>query len=570
MGDRRILSRILALAIVLLGPAASVSGVAHAASSGTSTQPALARAPFTDPSPSIVRLTAPVQMTHDNPAPARGYGAPSSMLAAPADPRVIVAASADLRARVCRLLRSSDAGQTWHIVPTRPAPQAFPYCTTSNAGVAQATIAWGSRGTLYYALAGYGDGEGGAKGHVSILLSRSTDLGDTWTTTVVDNNRQTKDVPATDAGVTGLAVDTSGARDVVYVGFVQNYPTAPKDSPLKAGAVEVAASTDGGASFGRPVNVNTFSHVTQTIRGHSYPVIMMNFFGGPFMTAHQGIVELVAGAMTPPDNSPPDSNTNYSALPQLVARSADQGRTWSVRGLGPPTYTAGGGGTGAETGIGWTPKGGSQGTFVATYALTPESSGSSGWQVLVVQRSTDGGLTWTDPLVIDDSDLSQRFTSFYPELNITPSGRVDVVWEDNRDQHNDRFQVYYTYSTDGGATWAHNVRISDQPVNFDLGISYNGDVRQAPGVASANQYAFVGWADPRMANDTTQTQDDFGDMVQFAAIPAAGSPLLPLIAAVVDGLGTGALLLWIVLLVRRRRQRAGARSAEERTTAGTG
>lgn len=568
MTDRTILIRSVTLATVVLGAATSVPAVARA-SSVPGAQTSLARATFTDQSPGILRLTAPVQMTRDNPAPARGYGAPSSMLADPTNPQVIVAASADLRARVCRLLRSSDAGQTWRIVSSRPAPQAFPYCTTSNAGVAQATIAWGSHGTLYYALAGYRDGEGGAKGHVSILLSRSTDLGDTWTTTVVDNNRQTKDVAATDAGVTGLAVDTSGTRDVVYVGFVQNYPTAPKDSPLKAGAVEVAASTDGGASFGQPVNVNTFSHVTQTIRGHSYPVIMMNFFGGPFMTAHQGIVELVAGAITPPGNSPPDPYTNYSALPQLVARSSDRGRTWSVRALGPPTYTAAGGGTGAQTGIGWTPQGGSQGTFVATYALTPESSPTSGWQALVVQRSSDGGLTWTDPLVIDDSDLSQRFTSFYPELNIAPNGRVDVVWEDNRDQHNDRFQVYYTYSTDGGATWARNVRVSDQPVNFDLGISYNGDVRQTPGVASANQYAFVGWADPRMASDATQTQDAYGDMVQFAALPASGSAVLPLIAAVVDGLATGALLLWIVLLVRRRRQRAGARSSEERKAAGT-
>src|SRR5256885_638700 len=123
----------------------------------------------------------------------------------------------------------------------------------------QAAIAWGRHNTLYYALGGYGNGEGGRDGHTSVLLARSTDLGKTWATVVVDNNRGKKgDAPA-DSGVTGLAVDTSGPKDVVYVGFMQTYPTAPKDSPLADGAALVAVSTDGGATCARQVNLHDFS-----------------------------------------------------------------------------------------------------------------------------------------------------------------------------------------------------------------------------------------------------------------------------------------------------------------------
>ncbi|MDQ6839669.1 MAG: hypothetical protein M3137_15415 [Actinomycetota bacterium] len=128
-------------------------------------------------------------------------------------------------------------------------PRPYRSCTTGNGGVAEASLAWGRNSTLYYGLDGYGAGEGGSAGHASTLLARSTDLGGTWSTTVVDNNRGKTGVAPSDDGVTGLTVDTSRPRVVVYVGFVQTYPKAPKDSPLQDGAVDVAVSTNGGTSF---------------------------------------------------------------------------------------------------------------------------------------------------------------------------------------------------------------------------------------------------------------------------------------------------------------------------------
>ena len=498
----------------------------------------------------IKRLTAAVQMTKDDPLPTRSFTGPTDMLVDPANPRVIVAATADLRTRICYLERSSDAGLTWHIVgPAVPGLKSYPYCTTAdNAGATQASIAFGRNGTLYYALGGYGPGEGANNGHSSVLLARSTDLGNTWSTIVVDNNRgKTGDDAAADSGVTGLAVDSSGPQDVVYVGFMQSFPNAPMGSPLRDGAVVVAVSTDGGATIARQSNINTFSNVMQDVGGKTVPLQMMSYFGGPFMATHNGVVEAVSGAQSKSGFNV--SGTGSMALPELVARSTDQGRTWTFSTLGPPIYS----GTGNQTGMGWTPLGGPKGTFLATYASTPATAGSSGTASIVVQRSTDDGQTWSGPQNINDDDPTQQFTNFYPQLGVAPDGRVDVVWEDNRDQHDYHFQVRYSYSTDGGVTWAKNVQITDRPINFSLGVSFNSDIRQPPGVASANQYAAFGWADTRLGNDTTQTQDNFGVVAQFAPLPATRSNTLPILAAVFAGLAVAGLVIILVFAARRRR-----------------
>ena len=554
--------RFIAVIPLVVG-AAVASSVAARAQGGVADQ-----ATFSPQTQTVMQTTQAQQMTKDDKVPTRGFGAPGSMLVDPTNSQVIVAASSDLRSLNCHLLRSDDAGQTWHILPAAPAPAGYPDCTVSDAGVPEVSIAWGKNGTLYYARSGYdpGNNEGIRKGYISTLLQRSTDLGNSWTTTVVDNNRNSPaSVPPSDYGVTGLAVDSSGTSDVVYVGFIKTYRSAPTGSPLKDGEVDVATSTDGGSSFGAPVNLNTFSQVSTTIAGKSYGLIGMNYFGNPFMAAHNGTVLAVMGAMFSVKNTP--TGNTFLNLPQLLARSTDKGHTWSVTALGPPTFTANGGGTGAMTGFGWTPTRGNQGTFVATYAFTPSSSAGSGSPRVVAQRSTDGGQTWSDPVYVDDSDPSLQWTSFYPQLNVAPNGRVDVVFETNRNDSNDQFDVYYTYSNDGGKTWAKNIKVSDQPINFDFGVSYNGDFRNTPGVASANEYAAIGWADTRKANSSTQTQDDYAAVVQFQTISTGNGLWLPILTAVLDGLAAAAIVVAIIAIMRRKSRQAPV-PTQEQSTAG--
>lgn len=515
-------------------------------------QGACAPATFAPQKVGHTRLTAAVHMTKDEAAPARGFTGPTSMLADPDNPRILVAATADLRTRVCQLLRSTDAGRTWHFSASVPAPKEYPYCTNGSAGVAEASIAWGRSGTLYYAMNGFGEKEGTyAEGHTSMVLARSDDLGETWKSTLVENNRD-KPAPApADFGAT-VAVDTSGPRDVVYVGFSQFFTDAPQTSPLNNGPVMVATSTDGGATFGAPVNISDSAHLTRTIEGKTYPMLMEGYFGAPLLTAHDGTVLVVSGSETPFDNHPAASNFDARfvyAMPQLVGRSTDQGRTWTVEPMGPPIYA----GNGSQTGLGWTPKGGPSGTFLAAYAGSPESAFTSGSGDIILQRSADDGKTWTDPVVLNDESSNGKFTNFYPQLGVAPNGRVDVVWQDTRGQTDYWVAVRYTYSADAGATWAPNVEVTDRSTDFNLGISFNSDLRQPPGVASASEYAAIGWADTRLGDELTQTQDNFSARAQFAPVPPRTSTVTPVVAAVFGGLVAAGLVLLLVLAVRRRR-----------------
>jgi hypothetical protein len=520
--------------------------------------------PFAPQDVDIDKLTAATSMTKDNEAPARAFTGPTSMVANPENPRIVAAATADLRSKLCYLSVSKDAGRTWHFSEEMPTDPAYPYCTNTTAGVPEAMVAWGRDGTLYYAHMAYGEAEGPREGKSSAILARTTDLGESWKITFVENNRGKTGVAPSVTSVPGLAVDTSGPQDIVYVGYSQSYPEAPQGDPLRAPHVMIAASTDGGATFGQAVDINTFNRPSVNIGGTQYPLYLRTGFGAPFLLAKDGVLLAVAGSDFPSGNQPappPEAGTGLNPgswyahpIPQLIARSTDQGKTWTINPLGDPILA----GTGSYTGLGWTEKGGPKGTMVAVYAATPATSPTIALADIVVQRSTDQGITWSSPLAIDDDTPMERATGFYPQLNVAPNGRIDVAWQDNRDTTDFYFNVRYTYSTDGGQTWAPNVKVNDMPINFNYGVSFNSDLRQPNGVASTNQYAIVGWADTRHANDLTQTQDNYASAVQFAPLPTTGNTTAPVIAAIFGGLVFAGIVLLVLLQMRKRGGGAGA------------
>jgi hypothetical protein len=90
-------------------------------------------------------------------------------------------------------------------------------------------------------------------------------------------------------------------------------------------------------------------------------------------------------------------------------------------------------------------------------------------------------------------------------------------------------------------------------------------------VASANQYAAIGWADSRLAEQESQTQDAFGSTAQFKALPTTKNTTLPIVAAAFAGLVAAGLILLLIMTLKRRtapdRAKAKARSGESvRTT----
>jgi hypothetical protein len=77
-------------------------------------------------------------------------------------------------------------------------------------------------------------------------------------------------------------------------------------------------------------------------------------------------------------------------------------------------------------------------------------------------RSTDGGQTFSAPRRINDDPVNPSKWHWFGTLSVAPNGRLDSVWYDTRNAANNTdSQLFYSWSTDGGVTWAPNVAVSN-------------------------------------------------------------------------------------------------------------
>ena len=95
--------------------------------------------------------------------------------------------------------------------------------------------------------------------------------------------------------------------------------------------------------------------------------------------------------------------------------------------------------------------------MIATVQQFSASNGSD----IMFSRSTDGGLTFSAPQRITDDPVNQNKWHWFGTLAVAPNGRIDSVWLDTRNAPNNTdSQLFYSWSTDGGVSWAPNVPVS--------------------------------------------------------------------------------------------------------------
>ncbi|MBA3962043.1 MAG: exo-alpha-sialidase [Chthoniobacterales bacterium] len=77
-------------------------------------------------------------------------------------------------------------------------------------------------------------------------------------------------------------------------------------------------------------------------------------------------------------------------------------------------------------------------------------------------RSTDGGKTFSTPVRVNDDPVNPNKWHWFGTISVAPNGRLDVVWYDTRNAANNTdSQLFYSWSTDAGLTWAPNVAVSN-------------------------------------------------------------------------------------------------------------
>ena len=109
-------------------------------------------------------------------------------------------------------------------------------------------------------------------------------------------------------------------------------------------------------------------------------------------------------------------------------------------------------------------------------------------------RSTDDGLTWSAPIAVND-DPSTFNTQWFGTMSVAPTGRIDAVWLDTRDDPSglDSSALYYSYSLDQGSTWSVNEKLSG---SFDPHTGYPNQNKMGDyfDMVSDSSGAHLAWA----------------------------------------------------------------------------
>src|SRR5439155_276932 len=113
------------------------------------------------------------------------------------------------------------------------------------------------------------------------------------------------------------------------------------------------------------------------------------------------------------------------------------------------------------------------------------------------------GRTWSAPRRLNDD--AGRAHQFQPTLSVGSNGAggdlVTVSFYDRRDDPNNCLShVYATWSTDGGGTWAPNVRQTSAQSSFESNINGPGDYSSSATFAGA---VFPLFADKRASNPSS-------------------------------------------------------------------
>ncbi len=118
-----------------------------------------------------------------------------------------------------------------------------------------------------------------------------------------------------------------------------------------------------------------------------------------------------------------------------------------------------------------------RGTVYVNWADLRNNGGVDGDADVFIARSTDGGLSWSAPLRVNQDPLGNGRDQFFTWLSVDPvDGSVNIIYYDRREGDGSGVHVYLARSEDGGQTFSER-RISRepfQPVSGRFFGDYNG------------------------------------------------------------------------------------------------
>lgn len=315
--------------------------------------------------------------------------------------------------------RSTDHGRSW----TTPAPldpnadedvgwDSYPQMTTNGTGTWVAL--WTS--TLI-------------KQYTRILVSRSVDDGASWSppTTInpnAANNRRGDWAPH-------VATDGAGVWVVAWMSYDKLGDTLGNDTDIL-----FARSTDGGATWSAPAALNR--NAATDVGSDAAPQVATDGAGN-WMAIWNSSADLGGTIGTDHDI--------------LVSRSSDGGATWTE----PKALNAN---AASDSGNDYRPKVASDGagSWVVIWTSWDDLGGTIGSDAdVLVSRSSDRGLTWTEPEAVNTNADTDSVDEYNPQVATDRAGRWLVVWGCRNDPGGTigtDYDILMSRSGDHGATWS--------------------------------------------------------------------------------------------------------------------
>jgi putative cell wall-binding protein len=364
----------------------------------------------------------------------------------PRNARHIVELNADWQTGQCEYHTSFDGGNTWRDGAFRvPAGfNALEPCTIGHhlAGAIQAGVAYGSGGNVYATFVSAAPAADGAEQQRSLFVVVSRDGGRTFETAKLLAQAGASSSEGADYELPTVGVDPARrggpGRDRVFVaahGSVVT-PGADPHNPTTTSNITMSTSGDSGATWSPVFNANA---ADENAAEQSQIVV------GRDGTAYLAWRDAASPV-------PPATTTTDGFI--VVAKSRD-GRTWTrknvarVQGytytgpLVPPFTGSQSFGCCNYPRIALDPK---RNDVYVVYGQGPPPVSQAGVRAhgadhfinpamgVFFTRSTNAGATWSVPVQINHPAPGsyQIDQTRHPSVSVAPNGRVDIVWQDRR------------------------------------------------------------------------------------------------------------------------------------------
>jgi len=303
--------------------------------------------------------------------------------------------------------------------------------------------------------------------------------------------------PAYSGYQSSIAVDANGVLYLAYGGWGGSTTQAD---------IFFSKSSDGGRTWSAPFKVNNDIGAVMQVEpsifvGHnSYIYIAWtdmrsgnqdiyfsrSFDGGLSFSANVRVNDVTANFQMSPDLA-----VDSTGLIHVVWTD---GR--NIPGTGPDIYYA----NSTDTGLSFNPSQRVNNDAVAAeqgepaIAVAPDRSVYAVWtdprnaargSDIYFSKSTDLGATWSPNFFVND-DVGNRAQSA-PDVAVDGAGNIYVAWSDSRDL-NTGPDIYAARSTNGGASFTANVKVND-----DAGATYQG----SPSLSVNAGRVHAAWTDER-------------------------------------------------------------------------